>query len=91
MKWFVLVFFASYSPDGSRATFVFNNPTYSTETECRWTLTNKQHIMNYVNTMMIAYEGKLPGRVEKVNCIDQNAYNELMKLKKYQDSTREDV
>ena len=37
MKWYVMVFFLSYNEDGTRDTFVFTNPVYNTEIECRAT------------------------------------------------------
>ena len=41
--------------------------------------------MKYVHGMMMAYNGMLPGAVEKVNCIDQDQYNMLRNLKEMQD------
>jgi len=31
--------------------------------------------------MMITYNGVIPGPIEKVNCIDENQFNELQKLR----------
>ena len=84
MKWYVLVFFLSWQLDGTRDTFVFTNPVYDSEAECRATLLNRYHIEKYVDGLMKSYNGMLPGAVEKVNCIDQNAYDALVKLKKLQ-------
>ena len=80
MKWYVMVFFLSYNEDGTRDTFVFTNPVYNTEAECRVTLTNRTHIMNYVHGLMTVYNGMLPGAVEMVNCIDQNQFDKLQGL-----------
>ena len=80
MKWYVMVFFLSWNEDGTRDTFVFTNPVYNTEAECRVTLTNRTHIMNYVHGLMTVYNGMLPGAVEMVNCIDQNQFDKLQGL-----------
>jgi hypothetical protein len=85
MKWFVIVFFLSWNNDGTRDTFVFNNPVYTSEEECRATLTDRQEIMKYVHGMMLAYNGMLPGAVEMVNCINEDMFNELKLLKDKQD------
>jgi hypothetical protein len=85
MKWFVIVFFLSYDAEGARDTFVFSNPVYTNEAQCRATLVNREEIMKYVHGMMMAYNGMLPGAVEKVNCINENQYNMLRNLKEMQD------
>ena len=85
MKWYVMVFFLSYNEDGTRDTFVFTNPVYNTEIECRATLLDRKEIMNYVHGLMNAYNGMLPGAVEMVNCIDQDQYDTLFDLKKKQE------
>ena len=85
MKWFVMVFFLSYNADGTRDTFVFTNPVYNTELECRATLLDRKEIMNYVHGLMTAYNGMLPSAVEMVNCIDENQFNELQGLKNKQE------
>ena len=77
MKWYVMVFFLSWNEDGTRDTFVFTKPAYNTEAECRITLTDRTHVMNYVHGLMLSYDGVLPGAVEMVNCIDQNEFNKL--------------
>ena len=53
MKWFVMVFFLSYNADGTRDTFVFTNPVYNTELECRATLLDRKEIMNYVKISLM--------------------------------------
>ena len=85
MKWFVIVFFLSYDTEGARDTFVFSNPVYTSEAQCRATLVNREEIMKYVHGMMMAYNGMLPGAVEMVNCIDENQFNELQGLKNKQE------
>ena len=85
MKWFVMVFFLSYNEDGTRDTFVFTNPVYNTELECRATLLDRKEIMSYVHGLMTAYNGMLPGAVEMVNCIDENEFNQLQDLKNKQE------
>ena len=85
MKWFVMVFFLYYNSDGTRDTFVFTNPVYDTELECRATLLDRKEIMNYVHGLMTAYNGMLPGAVEMVNCIDENEFNQLQDLKNKQE------
>ena len=85
MKWYVMVFFLSYNEDGTRDTFVFTNPVYNTEIECRATLLDRKEVMKYVHGLMLAYDGMLPGSIEMVNCINQDAYNEMFDLKKKQE------
>ena len=80
MKWFVMVFFLSYHPDGTRDTFVFTTPTYDDEASCRATLLDREEIAMYVMGLMDAYNGMLPGAVEMLNCIDQNQFDKLQGL-----------
>ena len=80
-----MVFFLSYNADGTRDTFVFTNPVYNTELECRATLLDRKEIMNYVHGLMTAYNGMLHGAVEMVNCIDENEFNQLQDLKNKQE------
>ena len=82
MKWFVMVFFLSYHPDGTRDTFVFTSPTYNDEASCRATLLDREEIAMYVMGLMDAYNGMLPGAVEMVNCINQEQFDKLNNLKK---------
>ena len=76
--WFVVILFASWNSDGSQNIFLFNNPVYDTELECRATLLEKQSIQKYVDQLIIAYEGVLPGPIDKVNCINKQHHDELM-------------
>ena len=85
MKWFVMVFFMSYNEDGTRNTFIFNNPVYNSEIECKATLLNRQEIMKYVHGLMMAYNGRLPGRIQMVNCIDEDQFNMLKDFKDMRD------
>ena len=80
-----MVFFLSYDTEGTRDTFIFTDPVYTSEADCRATLTDKFYIMNYVHRMMLAYNGVLPGSVEIVNCITEDQFNELKKLKDKQE------
>ena len=81
MKWFVMVFFLSWNEDGTRDTFVFTNPVYNTEMECRATLLDRKEVMKYTHGLMMAYDGNIPGPIEAVNCIDENEFNQLQFLK----------
>ena len=83
--WFVVIFFASWNLDGSQNIFLFNNPVYETELECRATLTDRDHIEKYVTALIIQYNGMLPGAIEKANCIDQKAFDFLMEQRKLQE------
>ena len=85
MKWFVMVFFLSYNADGTRDTFVFTTPTYDDRNTCMATLTNREEIAKYVMGLIDAYNGMLPGAVEMVNCINQEQYDKLEKLKEQQE------
>ena len=80
-----MVFFLSYNSDGTRDTFIFTNPIYNDRETCMATLTDNNEISKYVEGMMIAYNGVIPGPVEKVNCIDENQFNELQKLRNKQE------
>ena len=85
MKWFVIVFFASFNADGSQNTFVFNGPPWPDEETCRSTLVNEIDVAEYVQGLMIAYNGMLPGTIEKVNCISEKTYNMLKEENDSQD------
>ena len=86
MKWFVIIFFASWNTDGSQDIFVFKNPTYDSYLSCRWTLTNQDEVAKYIDGLMIHYNGVLPARIHKVNCIDQKAVDGLFKMKRRQEN-----
>ena len=44
MKWFVIIFFASWHPDGTQDIFVFQEPAYNEYSVCRQTLVNPDEI-----------------------------------------------
>ena len=78
MKWYVIVIFLSTNPDGSASSFVFNNPVFDDRNVCMATLTNKIEIQKYINAMLYAYEGNIPGPIQKVDCIDENAVKKIL-------------
>lgn len=80
MKWFVLIMFLSFNEDGSMDSFVFTEPNFNDEASCRATLTDMIEINKYVYIMMQKYNGVLPGPVHKVNCIDENAFENLLRI-----------
>ena len=80
MKWYVIVLFLSTNPDGSTNSFVFNKPVFDDRNICMSTLTNKIEIQKYINTMLYAYKGNIPGPIQKVDCIDENTVNKILKL-----------
>ena len=84
MKWYVLVFFLSVNPDGSQNTFIFKNPTYDNREECMASLTKVSEIQKYVLALMTAYGGVLPSPIEKVNCINQESFDQLLEIKRQQ-------
>ena len=49
------------------------------------TLTNREEIAKYVMGLIDAYNGMLPGAVEMVNCINQEQFDKLEKLKEQQE------
>ena len=58
-----------------------NKPTFKTEAECRYTLTNKESVESYTMKLVEAYKGTLPGPIRGVNCIPQKLFEELKEIK----------
>ena len=82
MKWFVMIFFLTYNQDGTRDTFVFTNPTSDDRATCMATLNNRDEIAKYVIGLVDAYKGITPGPIEVVNCINQEQFDELERLRR---------
>ena len=82
MKWYVIVLFLSIHEDGMINSFIFNKPVFADRSVCMATLTNKIEIEKYVDTILHAYKGKIPGPIQKVNCIDENAVTKILELNK---------
>ena len=80
-----MVFFLSYNADGTRDTFVFTTPTYDDRATCMATLNKREEIAKYVMGLIDAYNGMLPGAVEMVNCINQEQFDKLEKLREKQE------
>ena len=81
--WYVIVFFmATANPTESQPLFVFTNPSFSTEAQCRGTLTHKPSIMMYTQKLLQAYNGNLPGKIRGVNCINEETKQKLDKIHK---------
>jgi len=85
MKWFVIIFFASWHPDGTQDIFVFQEPAYNEYLVCRQSLVNPDEIEMYVNGLMRFYKGILPGAIEKVDCIDETKVQKLFEIKQRQE------
>ena len=85
MKWFVIIFFASWHPDGTQDIFVFQEPAYNEYLVCRQSLVNPDEIEMYVNGLMRFYKGILPGAIEKVDCIDETKVQKLLEIKQRQE------
>ena len=83
--WYVIVFFmATANPIDPQPLFVFTNPSFSTEAQCRGTLTHKPSIMMYTQKLLQAYNGELPGRIRGVNCINEETKQKLDAINKEQ-------
>ena len=81
--WYVIVFFmATANPIDPQPLFVFTNPSFSTEAQCRGTLTHKPSIMMYTQKLMQVYNGELPGKIRGVNCINEEMKQELDAINK---------
>ena len=85
MKWFVIIFFASWHPDGTQDIFVFQEPAYNEYNVCKQSLVNPDEIEMYVNGLMRFYKGILPGAIEKVDCIDETKVQKLFEMKEKQE------
>lgn len=86
MKWFVIIFFASWNPDGSQDVFVFKEPIYEDHTICIASLYNPAEIEKFIQGLMVHYKGVLPGEIDKVNCIDEKAVGGLFNMKQKQEN-----
>ena len=80
MMWYVIIFFAALNADNSQQMYVFTKPTFETEAQCRFTLTDKKSVESYTMKLVEAYDGKLPGRIRGVNCIPQKLFEQLQEL-----------
>lgn len=79
--WYAIIFFAALNADGSQPMYVFTEPTFKTEAECRYTLTDKESVERYTMKLLQAYKGSLPGPIRGVNCIPQKLFEELKEIK----------
>ena len=79
--WYVIIFFAALNADGSQPMYVFTKPTFETEAQCRFTLTDKKSVESYTMKLVEAYKGTLPGPIRGVNCIPQKLFEELKEMK----------
>ena len=73
---------ATANPIDPQPLFVFTNPSFSTEAQCRGTLTHKPSIMMYTQKLMQVYNGELPGKIRGVNCINEEMKQELDAINK---------
>tara|TARA_B100001248_G_scaffold238369_1_gene202943 strand:+ start:2302 stop:2574 length:273 start_codon:yes stop_codon:yes gene_type:complete len=85
MKWFVIIFFASWHPDGTQDIFVFQEPEYNEYSVCTQSLVDPNQIQMYVNGLMMFYKGVIPGEIIKVDCIDQTEVQKLLEIKQKQE------
>ena len=79
--WYAIIFFAVLNADGSQPMYVFTEPTFKTEAECRYTLTDQESVQRYTMKLLQAYKGTLPGPIRGVNCITEELFKELQGLK----------
>ena len=79
--WYAIIFFAALNADGSQPMYVFTEPTFKTEAECRYTLTDKPSVEKYTMKLLQAYKGQLPGPIRGVNCIPEELFKELQGIK----------
>ena len=79
--WYIVVLFLSFNYDGSQNLYVFSEPTFNDFYECAGSASDPQQIPIYMEQMLLEYRGKLPGPVDKVSCINQEVYDELLRMK----------
>ena len=79
--WYVIVFFAAFNADGSQPMYLFTDPAFATQRECRYTLTHQESVNMYVGKLSQVYNGTLPGPIRGVNCINQELFDELEGIK----------
>ncbi len=82
--WYVIVFFMTLNPLDPQPLYVFTNPSFATEEECRATLTHQPSIYMYTQKLNEAYKGELPGRIRGVNCINEDIKQQLDNINKDQ-------
>ena len=87
MKWFVMIYFLSFNSDGTQDTFVFNKE-WPDEATCRMSILTESEIAKYVEGLMIAYQGVLPGGINKVTCINEMQMRLLLNQKNKQEGKR---
>ena len=79
--WFIVVSFLSFNADGSQNLFVFTDPTFENFEKCQEEVLNPIEQPKYIQRLFFEYGGRLPGRIEKVSCVPQKAYDALQKMK----------
>lgn len=76
MKWLIIVIFAGISPQGNRDLYVFTNPTFETEIQCKADITDPAVIPILVNKVIKENGFR---KIDKVVCMEENDFIELYK------------
>ena len=80
MKWLVIVIFAGISPTGGKDLYVFNNPTFDTQTQCQDDISDPNVVPILVKKVI---QDNGPKKIEKVVCMLDKDFKELLEgLKK---------
>jgi hypothetical protein len=76
MKWLIIVIFAGISAQGNKDLYVFTNPTFETEIQCKADITDPEVIPILVNKVI---EQNGYRKIDKVICMEENDFIELYK------------
>ena len=72
MKWLIVVLFATMEGD----LYVFTDPTFETQKECRAFITDREKIPMLVEKLNMEYGVPMP--IQGVNCIQEELFKEIM-------------
>lgn len=72
MKWLIVVLFATMEGD----LYVFTDPTFETQQECRAFITDREKIPMLVEKLNMEYGVPMP--IQGVNCIQEELFKEIM-------------
>lgn len=75
MTWMIVVVFATLAGD----VYIFTDPTFETQTECREYMTDVENIPGLVDKMFTDYGRQMP--IRAVNCLEEDKIKSI--LEKY--------
>lgn len=76
MNWLVVVVFATMAGD----VYIFTDPVFDTQEECRQTLVDKTKVKGYINKLATEYGTLLP--ILAVDCLEEQQIKEILESKK---------